>query len=211
MKFLLRFKNNGHVCQSIGNEEDSKLSEDQIETELDNALSESEIARKEAEAHVKQYKAQRDYKSKLESRARKEVAEKVDFKQRNHCLTIDMGQNLGLPNFEAEQVGDTYYLSPLTIFVFGVNDDSRPGGISDKMNVYIWSEGSGKRGANNIASCLLKDYTKRGFFNDGLNKGSLNVIADNCGGQNKNEDVIRFHAWMVEAGWFNEVNLVFFS
>ena len=181
------------------------MSEEQIETEVDNALSESEITRKEAEAHVKQYKAQRDYKSKIELRARKEVTENLDFKERNNCLTINMDQNLGLPNFEAEQVGDTYCLSPLT-FVFSVNDDSHPDGISDKMNAYIWAEGSGKRGTNNIASCLLKDYTKRSFFNDDLNKGSLNIIADNCDGQNKNEDVIRFHVWLVEAGWFNKVN-----
>ena len=43
-------------------------------------------------------------------------------------LTIDMGQNLCLPNFEAKQPGDTtYYFSPLTILVllFGVVDNAR--------------------------------------------------------------------------------------
>ena len=71
-----------------------------------------------------------------------------------------MGQNFGLPKFEVEQIGDTYYLSPLTIFIFGVNDDSGPDGIADKINAYIWAEGSGKWEANNIASWLLKDYKK---------------------------------------------------
>ena len=93
-----------------------------------------------------------------------------------------MGQNLALHNFAAEQMGDTYYLTPLTIFVFGVNDDSRLDGTSDHMNAYIWSEGVGRRGANNIASCLLKDYRKRGYFDGGHNTGSLIIIADNCGG-----------------------------
>ena len=39
-------------------------------------------------------------------------------------LTIDMGQNLCLPNFEAKQPGDTYYFSPLTILLFWVVDNA---------------------------------------------------------------------------------------
>ena len=57
----------------------SNMSEQQIKTVVDNVLSDSEIARKEAEAHVRQYKVQSDYKFKIDSRARKEVAENLDF------------------------------------------------------------------------------------------------------------------------------------
>ena len=34
-----------------------------------------------------------------------------------------MGQNLCIPNFKDEQPGDTYYLTPLTILLFGVVDN----------------------------------------------------------------------------------------
>ena len=74
-----------------------------------------------------------------------------------------MGHNTGLPHVAAEQVGDTYYFSPLTIFKFAAVDNSRPNG-RDTMKYYIWHEGKAKRGANNIASCLLKYYKSKGFF-----------------------------------------------
>eukprot|EP00957_Ditylum_brightwellii_P175928 13396313-Ditylum_brightwellii.AAC.1 len=87
-----------------------------------------------------------------------------------------MGQNLFFPAFNADQMGDIFYLTPITVLVFGVNDNSRPDG-HNRMNVYVWHE---------------KD-----------------AIADNCGGQNKNQDVIRFHAWLAEAEYFKRVNIVF--
>ena len=189
--------------------EESLPNEERMESDIDTLTAQSEETQKEAKDHIRKYKVQRELKNSIQSIARDDVVRKVPFKQRTHCLTIDMGQNLGLPNMEAEQVGDTYYFTPLTVFVFGVNDDSRPDGTSDQMNAYIWTEGDGKRGANNIASCLLKDYRARGFLSDGKNEGSLNIIADNCGGQNKNEDVIRFHMWLVEASWFSEINIIF--
>ena len=212
---MLRLKACSPTCTPASDNDDDEeetavgYDADQLEAAVDDALENVDQVRIEAKDHVRKYQAQRAFKNSLSEKARDEVARNVPFKERNHCLTIDMGQNLALPNFAAEQVGDTYYLTPLTIFVFGVNDDSRPDGTSDHMNAYIWSEGVGKRGANNIASCLLKDYRKRGYFDGGHNTGSLNIIADNCGGQNKNEDVIRFHVWIVEAGWFPEVNLIF--
>jgi hypothetical protein len=57
----------------------------------------------------------------------------------------------------------------------------------------------------------LKDYKKCGWLDTtaGSNLGSLTIIADNCAGQNKNEDVIRFHMWLVEAGIFPLVRILF--
>ena len=70
-----------------------------------------------------------------------------------------MGQNLCLPNFEAEQPGDTYYLSPLTVLLFGVVEKAMADGF-DRMNAYIWREFEGDQGVNNIASCLLMDLKR---------------------------------------------------
>jgi hypothetical protein len=122
-------------------------------------------------------------------------------------LTIDTGQNLCLPNFEGDQPGDTYYMSPLTVYLFGVVDNSPQNG-GDQMNAFIWQEFEGDRGANNIASCLLRDLKLRGMMSR-PNFGELVYIADNCGGQNKNMHVVRFLMWLVETKVFPKVTLFF--
>ena len=124
------------------------------------------------------------------------------------CVTVDMGQNVPLPSVEGDQFGDAYYMTPVNLYLFGVNDNSRPDG-HDHMNAYIWSEADGRRGANNIVSCLFKDFKKRGFFSS-PNFGPLYMLADNCGGQNKNEDVFRFLMWLVEVHVFPSVSNMFF-
>ena len=202
LKLLNKFSSAGNV-QSNENSE-----QEQIEQEMELTLQKKDRVREEMASHIQQYTTQRDYANKRMEEARVDAIGEPDPKKRRICLTIDMGQNMGLTNPSAEQPGDTYYFSPLTIFVFGVVDNSRIKEGRDTMKAYVWAEGEGKRGANNIASCLLKDYKARGFF-EGPNDGSLTIIADNCGGQNKNEDVIRFHMWLVEAGYFPHVEIVF--
>ena len=76
------------------------------------------------------------------------------------------------------------------------------------MNAYVWLEGQGDRGANNITSCLYKDFKARGYFNQ-RNYGSLTIIADNCAGQNKNKHVVRFLMSLVELKWFPQITLIF--
>ena len=44
-------------------------------------------------------------------------------------------------------------------------------------------------------------------YGEKINK--LNVIMDNCGGQNKNGTVLKMAAYFVERGCFNRVNLIF--
>ena len=181
---------------------------------LNEAVAEVATTVKEAKAHVHQYTAQRDLCNEWMKHAQDDRKAFEDPRQRRHCYTIDMGPNIALPNFEAEQPGDTYYMTPLNVFVFGVVDNSTE--KKSKMNTYLWSEADGRRGANNIASCLLKDFEKRGFFDRGEDGEelapfeSLTICADNCGGQNKNHTVIRLLNWMVEAGYVKEARLLFF-
>ena len=160
-----------------------------------------------AKEHVRQYTVQRHECKNLIQLARQDMAYHLPSLFRRKVLTIDMGQNLCLPNFEAEQPGDTYYFSPLTILLFGVVDNATED-KKDRMNAYIWREFDGARGANNIASCLLKDLKQRGCF-QGPNYSELTYIADNCGGQNKNRVVIRFLMWLVENRIFPQVKILF--
>eukprot|EP00957_Ditylum_brightwellii_P210570 15365121-Ditylum_brightwellii.AAC.2 len=60
------------------------------------------------------------------------------------------------------------------------------------MDAFIWREFEGDRGANNIVSCLLKCFQMKQFFYC-PNFGELTLIADSCGGQNKNRVMLRGH------------------
>ena len=183
--------------------EDESRNEGEIEREIEMM---SETIRK-AREHVSAYQIQRNQSRCLISLARLDITALLPSLVRRKVLTIDMGQNLCLPNFEAEQPGDTFYLSPMTVLLFGVVENATEDGI-DRMNAYIWREFEGDRGANNIASCLLMDLKRRGWMNR-PNYGELTYIADNCGGQNKNKVVVRFLMWLVELRVFPRVRLFF--
>ena len=58
-------------------------------------------------------------------------------------------------------------------------------------------------------SCLFKDFNKRGFFL-GPNFGPLYILAANCGGWNKNENVFRFLTCLVEVHVLPYMEDIFF-
>ena len=179
------------------------VGEDDLETEIELM----EDALEKARDHVRAYQVQRNESRRLISLARNDITHLLPSLFRRKVLTIDMGQNLCLPNFEAEQPGDTYYMFPLTVLLFGVVNNATED-RKDRMNAYIWREFEGDRGANNIASCLLMDLKRRGWLN-GPNFGELTYIADNCGGQNKNKVVVRFLMWLVKNKIFPRVKIFF--
>ena len=198
--------NNGTDTESSDGDESEcsdSVGEDDLETEIERL----EGTLQKARDHVRAYQIQRDESRRLISLARNDITYLLPSLLRRKVLTIDMGQNLCLPNFEAEQPGDKYYMSPLTVLLFGVvnnaTEDQR-----DRMNAYIWREFEGDRGANNIASCLLMDLKRRGWLN-GPNFSELTYIADNCAGQNKNKVVVRFLMYLVENKIFPRVRILF--
>jgi hypothetical protein len=65
-----------------------------------------------------------------------------------------------------------------------------------------------------VASLLLQSLRDEGILkedDDGnpICGGKFTGFADNCGGQNKNNTVIRLAAYLVESGYFKEVEIVF--
>ena len=188
-------------------EESKDENENKNEAEFERMVTTMQGKMIEAKAHVRAYQVQREESKKIISLARSDISNLLPSIFRNRVLTIDMGQNLNLPNFEGEQPGDTFYLSPLTVLLFGVVDNATES-KKDHMKAYIWQEFEGERGANNIASCLMKDLQLRGLFSQ-PNHGRLTYIADNCGGQNKNKIVIRFLMWLVENKIFPVVRILF--
>ena len=110
---------------------------------------------------------------------------------------------MGLPHFGGEQPGETYYYSPLSVYCFGVVDVT-----TDTMYAHLYEEGKGGKGGNNVASLLFKTLKKMDILKEETGK-ELNIVMDNCGGQNKNRMVLRLAPFLVENGYFEIVNLIF--
>ena len=147
-----------------------------------------------AKDHIKKAKFQREVYNRY--------TEYSKVHEKTLTLTMDMSQNVEVPHLGAEQPGETYYLSAMTGFIFGIVENS-----TDILSAYVWMESEGDRGMNNIVSCLHKDLSRRGVFLKKIT--DLVIFADNCAGQNKNRCVIRYLIWLVEAGYVRSCNLIF--
>jgi folylpolyglutamate synthase/dihydropteroate synthase len=66
----------------------------------------------------------------------------------------------------------------------------------------------GKKGANNVASLVVKTLTRLNLLRED-SVGELNIIFDNCSGQNKNNTVLKLAAWLKAMGYFRRVNFIF--
>lgn len=114
---------------------------------------------------------------------------------------------MGLPHFGGEQPGDTYYFSPLSLYCFGIVDvTSTP----DILHAFGYTEDQGGKGGNNVASLLIYCLTQLGWLIEGSSAMRLSIIMDNCSGQNKNNHVLRLSLWLVELGFFHQVEFIFY-
>ena len=77
------------------------------------------------------------------------------------------------------------------------------------MNCYIWGEGVAGSGAIEICSCFYHELKGCGYFEEGVVVGHIIIVADNCGGQNKNKTIVRFSNWIHECGVAKKVTLLF--
>jgi hypothetical protein len=55
----------------------------------------------------------------------------------------------------------------------------------------------------------MKTLSDLNLLRDDSVGGELNIIFDNCSGQNKNNTVLRLVAWIAELGYFKSVNFIF--
>jgi hypothetical protein len=77
------------------------------------------------------------------------------------------------------------------------------------MHTHVYHEGIGKKGANNVASLIVETLRKLNLLRENSVGGELNIIFDNCLGQNKNNAVIRLAGWLNAMNYFTEVNFLF--
>jgi hypothetical protein len=116
--------------------------------------------------------------------------------QRVLCYVADYAQNMQIPNFASEQPGATYYYSAMNVYVFGVVDAHR-----DSLNAFIYPEDVAKKGGNNVASLLMLHLQQQGIIDQAVTTEpfkELNLVMDNCSGQNKNRHVLRLLHFLVK-------------
>jgi hypothetical protein len=99
-----------------------------------------------------------------------------------------------------------YYFSAVTINLFGIVDLSL---APNKRTCYAYREFTANKGGNNVASLLMKDLFDKFRLRKGTPGKKLTIAMDNCGGQNKNNVVLRLALYLVEIKYFLTVEFIF--
>ena len=132
--------------------------------------------------------------------------------EKTYTFVVDYGQNMEIPVYKEQQPGCTYYFSPLSMYNLGVVNHGHiynNGKIGEHMYAHVYQEGVGKKGANNVASLIVKTLQLLNLLQDDSVGGELNIIFDNCSGQNKNNTVLKLAPWLMAMGFFKKVNFIF--
>lgn len=114
-------------------------------------------------------------------------------------FSFDFAQNLTLPQC-ADQPGDLYFRSLRNVYLFGIVDESK-----NVQTNYLVDEGEMAKGANEVISMLwhyLQGHRK-------TIKPKLVFNADNTVGQNKNNTLMRFLAWLCVTKFVSEIEIKF--
>ena len=77
------------------------------------------------------------------------------------------------------------------------------------MLCHVYHEGIGKKGANNIASVIMRTLNEKEMIRPGNTTKKLTIVFDNCTGQNENNIVIKLVPYLVEMKYFQEVEFLF--
>ena len=199
-------------------DEDSESTDDEDNNQYDDMimatgivrLSDDDIKKREncvmdAAEHVSDARNMREYAN--EKIALCKATNNLQREDKVVTLVCDYSQNGEIPSFGSEQPGEVYYFSPLTIFIFGIVDTND---VSDKLTTYCYDEGVGRKGGNNVASLLMKHLRDSYGLSSQHPMKELNIVMDNCAGQNKNKMVLRLAAYLVESNYFKKVSFIFY-
>ena len=136
---------------------------------------------------------QRDYVLERAAEAKNDLVNNVDWPERSDCCVGDYYQNLGMPHFGGEQLGDTYYFSPLTVNIFDVCDYAM-----ELLNTYVYIQ---KLKVKREAMMLYHWYIRfchqkvLSMMLKGMDLEKTDSCFDNYGGQNKKHMVVRYIIW----------------
>ena len=84
-----------------------------------------------------------------------------------------------------------------------------------QLFAHCYQEGEGGKGSDNVASLILQALHDQGFIKlddngNPIHSCQLTIAADNCSSQNKNNMVIQLVPWLVEKGFYEEMELLFY-
>lgn len=99
-----------------------------------------------------------------------------------HAATFDLEKVLTMPRSESSSF---FYKRKVSLYNFTIYDL-----VTREGFCFVWDETIGKRGANEISSCLwshINDKTKNG-------QKKFHFYSDNCGGQNRNNILYTMYA-----------------
>ena len=73
----------------------------------------------------------------------------------------------------------------------------------------VYHEGVNKKGAKNITSLIMKTLKDMNLLQENNVGGELNLVFNNCMGQNKNHIIQNLLVYLTEAGFFKTIIFVF--
>lgn len=114
------------------------------------------------------------------------------------AVAVDLQQTLPTPRLSA---GISYYKRKMWTYnlcIFNLK--------TEKSTMYVWNESVAKRGSVEIASCL-KDWVFREYARCAFEK--LVVFSDNCGGQNKNINMVLNYLHELHCGRIQDIKHIF--
>ena len=113
------------------------------------------------------------------------------------AIAFDLQQTLPTPKLTT---GVQYYKRKLWTYNFGVHNIK-----TGRSVMYLWNEADGKRGSAEITSCVLH------YINNSvdINIKTLKMFSDNCGGQNKNINMVLTCLRKIHEGRFDKIEHFF--
>jgi hypothetical protein len=200
------------------NEDDTDEAVKDIETIEENIITlttsflagvehDTEFIIESAHHHVHQSRSMRGL---FQLKAQLTIQSLLDLKRHpelDRMVVCDFAQNLTLPHYGGEQPGEIYYLLAYTINLFGIVDLSV---TPNKLTCYVYKESTARKGSNNGASLLMHYLFEKNWLMKKNAGKSLAVAMDNCGGQNKNNNVLRLAPHLVEMGYFRSCEFYFY-
>lgn len=106
-------------------------------------------------------------------------------------ISFDLQQVLPIPKLTS---GPAFYCSKVGLYNLGIHDCT-----TGRGHMFVWTENVAKRGADEVASVLLK------YLNTKTDVDDLVVFTDNCPGQNKNWLVMSLWMQLVKEGRFKTI------
>jgi hypothetical protein len=180
----------------------------------DPALEEREQMIGRACLHDEMARAQYVLYAHLISKARCDALDKVEHNKRTYTFLVDYGQNMEIYQYSTKSNRGPVIITVLSAFITLVCWIRPISKATGRQRIYlmychVYHEGVGSKGGNNVCSLIHKTLEMKNLLrldNPGL---ELNIVFDNCSGQNKSNTVIKYLLRLSEMGYFCKVNFVF--